>query len=464
MRILVIGSGAREHALVWKLIGERYVRDIYCAPGNAGTGRICNNVAIPATDAEWLAQWAADSSIDLTIVGPEAALAAGVVDRFRERDLRIVGPTAAATRIESSKVFAKEFMARHGIPTAPFEVFDDHETALRYLQGRATDDFPVVIKADGLAAGKGVIVAATRAQAEEALAALGSLPGGAGGRILIEDFLHGTELSALALTDGTTVLPLPAARDYKRVGAGDTGPMTGGMGAYSPPSMATDDVLNTVRAEIFEPAVQGLAAEGTPYSGVLYAGLMMTERGPMVLEFNARFGDPETQCLLPRLRSELMPLLFSLTESTLADEKPEWRQQACCAVVVASGGYPGEIETGYGVLGLDELEKDVMVFHAATRDPYVKETSLVVAPQKRERIGSPFTMFGFGRNRGQKVDRQARQSIGDPFSRTITAGGRVVTVAALGDTVAQARASVYRNVERVAFTDSFYRPDIAADD
>lgn len=464
MRILVIGSGAREHALVWKLFGERYVRDIYCAPGNAGIGRICHNVAIPATDPDWLADWAAESAIDLTVVGPEAALAAGVVDRFRERDLRIVGPTAAAARLETSKVFAKEFMARHTIPTAPFEVFDDHEAALRYARDRTHSDYPLVIKTDGLAAGKGVVVVATPGEAEEALAALERLPGGAGAQVIIEEFLHGTELSVLALTDGTTVLPLPPARDYKRLRAGNTGPMTGGMGAYSPPGIATDELMHAVRVEILEPAARGMAAEGTPFTGVLYAGLMITDRGPRVLEFNARFGDPEAQCILPRLRGELMPLLFALTEGKLEEETPVWRPQACCAVVVASGGYPGEFETGYGIVGLDELDKDVMVFHAATRDPYVKETNLVMAPEKRERIGGAFTMFGFGRNRGQRVDRQARQSIGDPFSKTITAGGRVLTVAALGDTVAQARALVYRNVERVVFTDSYYRTDVAADD
>lgn len=464
MRILVIGSGAREHALVWKLTGERYVRDIYCAPGNAGIGRICHNVAIPADDAEWLAQWAAESAIDLTVVGPEAALAAGVVDRFRERELRIVGPTAAAARIETSKVFAKEFMARHGIPTAPFEVFDDHDAARRYVQERAESDYPLVLKADGLAAGKGVTVATTRDEAVDALAALGRLAGGAGVRVVIEEFQRGAELSVLALTDGTTILMLPAARDYKRLGAGNTGPMTGGMGAYSPPRIATPELMESIRAEILEPAVRGLAGEDTPYTGVLYAGLMITDRGPRVLEFNARFGDPEIECILPRLRSELMPLLFSVTEGTLGEEEPVWRTQACCAVVVASGGYPGEIETGYGILGLDELEKDIMVFHAATRDPYVKETGLVMAPEKRERVGGAFSMFGFGRNRGQRVDRQARQSIGDPFSRTITAGGRVLVIAAFGDTVAQARAAAYRNAERIAFTDAYYRTDVAADD
>ena len=464
MRVLVIGSGAREHAIAWKLSGERFVRAVYCAPGNAGTGRIAHNVSIDADDAEGLADWAADNTIDLTVVGPDAALAAGVGDMFRARGLAVVGPTRAAARIEWSKVFAKEFMARHGIPTAPFAAFDSVAAARDHLRARPGDDYPLVVKADGLAAGKGVLIAATRAEAEEALEALGRLPGGAGARFVIEDFLRGTELSVLALTDGTTVLPLPAARDYKRLGAGGAGPMTGGMGAYSPPSLATDALLEGIKSTILEPAVRGLAAEGTPYSGVLYAGLMLTDEGPCALEFNARFGDPETQCLLPRLRSDLLSLFVAVTEGTLADEKPLWRRQACCAVVLASGGYPGPFETGYGVVGLDEVEKGVAVFHAGTRDPYVKQESVVAAPEKRERIGGAFSVFGFGRNRGVRADRQGRQAVGDPYSRTITAGGRVLTVAALGDTVAQARAIAYRNAERITFTDRYMRPDIAADE
>jgi len=464
MRVLVIGSGAREHALAWKLAQEPIVRDLYCAPGNAGTGRIASNVAIAADDAEGLAAWAEGSKIDLTVVGPEAALAAGVADLFAARGLRIVGPRAAAARIESSKSFAKDFMARHGIPTAPFELCDDAEAAWRFLRGRALDDYPVVIKADGLAAGKGVTVAATPDEARAALDALSLLPGAAG-RVVVEEFLRGTELSVIALTDGVTVLPLPPARDYKRLADGNSGPMTGGMGAYSPPGVVTDELLARVTREALEPAVRGLEAEGAPYRGFLYAGLMLTPDGPRVLEFNARLGDPEAQCILPRLQSPLLPLLFAAAEGTLDEQKLVWRAQSCCAVVMASGGYPGPgpMETGYGILGLDEVEKGALVFHGATRDPYVKETVLVQEPQKRERVGG-FSMFGFGRNRSQRIDRQARQAVGDPYSRTITAGGRVLTVAALGDTLAQARAAAYRNAERIAFTDRYYRSDIGADD
>lgn len=464
MKILVIGSGAREHALVWKLFGERYVSSLYCAPGNAGIGRVANNVAIPADDVEWLTTWAADSEIDLTVVGPETALAAGIVDRFRERELRVVGPTTAAARIETSRVFAKEFMARHDIPTAQFKAFDDCASALRYVRGQGEGDYPLVVKADGPAADKSVVLATTQAEAEAALDKFGGLPGGLGSRVIIEQFLRGPELSVPALTDGTTVLPLPPSRVYRRLGAGDRGPITDGMGAYSPPRAATDDLLQHVRTDVLEPVLQGLAKEGTPFIGVLDARLILTDDGPLVLGFNAHFGDPEAQCILPRLRSDLMPLLFSLAEGTLAEEKPVWRTEACCAVVVASGGYPGDIETGYGILGLDELDKGIMVFHGGTRDPYVKDAGLVTAPEKRERVAGAFSMFGFGRNRGARVDRQARQATGDPFSRTITAGGRVLTVAGLGATVAQARATVYHNVERVVFTDAYYRSDVAADD
>ena len=465
MRVLIIGSGAREHALAWKLSGEPMVRGLFCAPGNAGTGRIASNVSIAADDAEGLAAWAESSKIDLTVVGPEAALAAGVVDLFAARNLRIVGPRAAAARIESSKGFAKEFMTRYGIPTARFDIFDDADEALRLLRARPLDDYPVVIKADGLADGKGVAVAATPDEAAAALETLARLPGGAGARVVVEEFLRGTELSVIALTDGATVLPLPAARDYKRLEDGDRGPMTGGMGAYSPPSLATDEILARVRREVLEPAVRGLAAEGAPFTGFLYAGLMLTPDGPRALEFNARLGDPEAQCLLPRLQSSLLPLLFAAAEGDLAEQTPVWRAQACCAVVLASGGYPGPglMETGYGILGLEEVERGALVFHGATRDPYVKEDALVQELQRRERP-SGFAMFGFGRNRTQKIDRQARQSVGDPFSRTITAGGRVLTVAALGDTVSQAREAAYRSAERITFTDRHYRSDIAADD
>jgi phosphoribosylamine--glycine ligase len=333
MRILVIGSGAREHALIWKLTGERYVREIFCAPGNAGTGRICSNVAIPADDVEWLAQWAAESAIDLTVVGPEVPLAAGVVDRFRERALRIAGPTAAAARIESSAVFARELMARHGIPTVPFDVFDDAAAAQRHVRDRPESDFPLVITADGPGAEQSVVT--THSLAADALTALANHPGRSGARIVIEQLQQGTAISIGALFDGTTMLLMPAVRDYERLGAGDTGPATGGMGACSPPRIATDELVETVRDRILEPAVGALEKEGAPFRGFLCADLVVTERGPMVLGFKAHLGDPEAQCILPRLRSDLMPLLFSLAEGTLAEEKPVWRSEACCATVVA---------------------------------------------------------------------------------------------------------------------------------
>ncbi len=465
MRILVVGAGAREHALVWKLAAEPMVQAVFCAPGNAGTGRLASNVAIAADDVDELVDWAAESAIDLTVVGQEVALAAGVVDLFRERGLRIVGPTQAAARLETSKVFAKEFMARHGIPTAAFHLYDSTDDALAALRARDETDFPVVLKADGLAAGKGVVVAATRAEALTAATTLHGLPGGAGARLLIEEFMHGTELSVFALTDGTTVLPLPPARDYKRLGEGGTGPMTGGMGAYSPPAIATPAVMDAVMKEILEPAIRGMAAEGVPYTGVLYAGLMLSDRGPRVVEFNVRLGDPETQCLLPRLRSHLAPLLLATAEGYLGEVTPEWKTQACCGVVLASGGYPGAYETGYGVVGLGEVEASALIFHAATRDPYVKlQKDVATPPQTREPLRRTFSMFSFGKGRSDRIDRQARRAAGDPYSSTITTGGRVLTVAALGGSVAAARAAAYRNADKIQFTDRYMRLDVAADD
>lgn len=465
MRILVVGAGAREHALVWKFAAEPMVREVYCAPGNAGTGRMASNVAIAADDVEGLADWAEESKIDLTVIGQEVALAAGIVDLFRERGLRIIGPTKAAARLETSKAFAKEFMSRHGIPTAPFTLYDSADLAIAALETRGEGDFPVVLKADGLAAGKGVVVATTRAEALAAVTTLHKLPGAAGVRLLIEEFMRGTELSVFALTDGTTVLPLPPARDYKRLGQGGTGPMTGGMGAYSPPAIATPAVMDAVMKEILEPTVRGMAAEGVPYTGILYAGLMLTDRGPRVVEFNVRLGDPETQCLLPRLRSPLAPLLLAAAEGYLHEATPEWKTQACCAIVLASDGYPGPYETGYGVVGLGEVESGTLIFHAATRDPYVKpQKDVATPPQTRESMRRTFSMFSFGKGRSDRIDRQAQRAAGDPYSSTITTGGRVLTVVALGGSVAAAREAAYRNADRIQFTDRYIRPDVAADD
>ncbi len=415
MRILVVGSGAREHALLWKLAQSPRQPTLYCAPGNAGTAALAENVPIAAEDVESLARWAAEHAIDLTVVGPEAPLVAGLADRLAARGLAAFGPTAAAAAIEGSKAWAKALMQRHGIPTARFSVADDPAAARRALEAFG---LPVVIKADGLAAGKGVTVARTRAEAEAAIDAflVERVFGAAGDRLVIEECLEGQEVSVLAFADGREVVPMVPACDYKRVGDGDTGPNTGGMGAYAPPALATPAFLAEVERTILVPALAALAAAGRPYRGVLYAGLMVTRDGPKVLEFNCRFGDPETQAILPLLDSDLVEIIEAVVRGELRSDLVRWRAGACCAVVLAAAGYPGRYATGHPIRGLDQVSADVQVFHAGTR-------------------------------------RAARD--------VVTAGGRVLTVAAVAPSLAEARERAYAGAAAIHFDGVHYRRDIA---
>ncbi|MCL4534316.1 MAG: phosphoribosylamine--glycine ligase [Bacteroidetes bacterium] len=415
MNILVIGSGAREHALAWKLAQSPLATGLFCAPGNAGTAQLAENVPISAEDVPRLAEWAQARGIDLTVVGPESPLTAGIVDVFQARGLRVFGPSKAAAAIEGSKVWAKELMWRYGIPTASGAVFASYDEARRYL---AAQSGPIVVKADGLAAGKGVIVAQTQAEAQAALSQIMQQRafGAAGDRVVIEECLAGLEVSLLALTDGAAVRPMAPACDYKRVYDGDRGPNTGGMGSYCPPGFVTEAMVEQITARVLEPAVRAMAAEGIIYRGVLYAGLMLTHEGPKVLEFNARFGDPETQVILPRLDNDLVALALACIDGTLHKETLRWHEGACCGVVLASGGYPGSYRTGFPILGLDALDADGLVFHAGTR---LEE------------------------------------------GRAVTAGGRVLTVAAKGRTMEEARARAYDNAARVCFEGVHYRRDIA---
>lgn len=412
----MVGGGAREHALVWKIAQSPKVAEIYAAPGNAGTAKLAHNLSIKPEDIEALGSTAKKLSIDLTVVGPEAPLALGIANHFERLGLTIFGASREAARIETSKVFAKELMARHAIPCARSRSLGSPAEAREYLVKQA---LPVVIKADGLAAGKGVIIAETK---EEALAAITGMMesrifGSAGDRVIIEEYLNGREMSAFAVSDGTTVIPLASACDYKRAFDGNQGPNTGGMGSYSPPPFFTPALADTVTATIMRPVIRAMAGEGCPYRGVLYGGLMLTEGGPKVLEFNARFGDPETQVILPRLKTDLVEIMIAVINSRLDRTRIEWHEDACVGVVMASGGYPGRYRTGYPVTGLDELDKDIMVFHAGTR-------------------------------------------IGDNGA-VRTSGGRVLTVAAMGKTIAEAREKVYRNLPRIHFEGSHYRTDIA---
>ena len=415
MNVLVVGGGAREHALAWKLAQSPRVGRLYCAPGNAGTAQIAENVPIPATDVHALAAWAEERRIDIAVVGPEDPLIAGVVDAFQARGLVAFGPTASAARIEGSKSWAKELMARCGVPTARSVPFDSPDAARAHILQQQP---PIVVKADGLAAGKGVTIARTREEALDAVADCmerGAF-GAAGRRVLIEECLTGTEVSILALVDGERAVPLIPACDYKRVFDGDLGPNTGGMGSYAPPGFVSPELRRRICTTILDPIVAGLAADGIAYRGVLYAGLMMTADGPKVLEFNCRFGDPETQVVLPLLDGDLAELTLAAATGRLAPEMVRFRSGACCGVVLASGGYPGHYEVGKEIFGLERLDPDVPAFHAGTR----------------------------------LVD-----------GRVVTSGGRVLTVVAVGQTMAEARERVYRNVERVSFAGMHYRRDIA---
>jgi len=416
LKVLVIGSGGREHALVWKLAQSHLVKKIYAAPGNAGTAAIAQNLDIQANDIQSLARVAREQTIDLTVVGPEAPLASGIVDHFQSQGLLIFGPSRAASEIEWSKVFARDLMLKYGIPCARGEVFTSLSQAASYVKNQKP---PMVVKADGLAAGKGVIIAHS---VEEALAALSSILekkafGVAGGRVIVDQFLMGKEASLLAFSDGKTVVPMVPACDYKRVFDGDRGPNTGGMGGYSPPEFVDQQFVSQIKRTVLEPVVRAMEKEGRPYKGVLYAGLMLTDEGPTVLEFNARFGDPETQVILPRLKSDLADVLFSVVCGTLDKQKVDWDNGACVGVVMASGGYPGDYRNGSPINGLDSLPPEILVFHAGTK----------------------------------------RGSDG----RIYTAGGRVLAVVGQGKTIAQARQKVYASLPRISFEGCHYRKDIA---
>jgi phosphoribosylamine---glycine ligase len=417
MKILVIGSGGREHALVWKLKQSPTVDRIFCAPGNAGTTLIAENVAIPATDLPQLRAFARQNDVDLTVVGPDDPLAMGIVDFFTADKLRIFGPTKSAARLESSKIFAKELMRAQKVPTAQASTFSDSSEALRYCEQLK---FPVVIKADGLALGKGVIIASDIASARSTIEAMMNEAsfGDAGRRIVIEEFLHGTECSIHALVDGKNYRLFASARDHKRVFDGDQGPNTGGMGAFSPANNWDARLQSQFENEIMRPLLRGLAKERIAYRGLLYPGLMITSDGARVLEFNCRFGDPETQALLPRMKSDLLPLLEATIDGKIDNYTIEWDKRASVTVVLASAGYPGKYETGKVISGLNEASKleGVQVFHAGTK------------------IAN---------------------------NEVATAGGRVLAVTALGSDIAAARSCAYEAISVIQFEGCHYRRDIA---
>jgi len=416
LKVLVVGGGGREDTLVWKIAQSPRVDRVFAAPGNAGTARSAENLSLQPTDIEGLGKAAKEEGIDLVVVGPEAPLASGIVDHFASLGIAIFGPSKAATQIESSKVFARELMEKYGIPCPRGAVFSSHSEASEYVRSQK---LPVVIKADGLAAGKGVIVADSLSGAQKALDDImgAKIFGSAGCRVIIDEYLSGREVSLIAFSDGKTVLPMVPACDYKKIGDGDEGPNTGGMGSYSPPGFFPEQMKQKVSEEILVPTMKAMAREGLLYKGVLYAGLMIVNEKPVVLEFNARFGDPETQVILPLLRTDLVDVLLAVVQGKLEEIRIDWSPQACVGVVMASGGYPGSYKTGFPIRGIDTLDDDVLVFHAGTK------------------LGNDGIIH--------------------------TDGGRVLTVVGMGQDLAEARQKAYRNVGRLNFEGCYYRKDIA---
>jgi len=413
MKILVVGGGGREHAIIWKLRQNPKVTEIHCAPGNGGIADISVCVPIKATDIAALADYAEQQRFDLVVVAPDDPLYMGLVDVLQQKGIRAFGPTAAGARLEGSKVYAKQLMKKYGIPTASYEVFTDYNAACEYVK---TCPMPTVIKADGLALGKGVIICKT---VKEALAALDDIMqkrvfGDAGSRVVIEEFMTGPEVSVLAFCDGKTILPMASAQDHKRAFDNDEGPNTGGMGAFSPSPKYTDAVRAEVEENIIRRTLDALKSEGVEFKGVLYCGLMLTDNGPRVLEYNSRFGDPETQAVLPRLKNDLLEVMDAVTDGRLHEVTLEWDERSSVCVVLASGGYPGSYPKGLPISGLDQVQ-NAIVFHAGT----------------------------------------ARQDGG-----YVTAGGRVLGVTALGESIADARLRAYSEAEKISFEGMQYRKDI----
>ena len=429
MKVLLLGSGGREHALAWRISQSPRLDRLWVAEGNAGTARLATNLPVDLGDTVSVVETARSLGVDLVVVGPELPLANGVVDRLAEAGIRAFGPTQAAARIESSKGFARTLMQEAGVHGPCFRVFQDEQKALEYL---STCPGPTVVKADGLAAGKGVMVCPT---AEEASAAVrrcmteGAF-GAAGKTVVIEEFLTGQEVSVFAFTDGETISPLVAASDYKQVGEGDVGPNTGGMGSYTPPEFWNEGLAEEVKGKVIAPVLRELAARGTPYRGVLYAGLMLTKKGIQTLEFNCRFGDPEAQVILPLLESDPLEVMLACAQGTLDQVPVSWRSQAHVAVVMTSGGYPGEYPTGCRITGLEAEIPSSIVFHAGTRQPSSPSGESLLKPEDPEAV--------------------------------VTSGGRVLTVVGWGDNLADARSNAYRRLGTIHFDGCYYRKDIGS--
>ncbi|QUH19936.1 phosphoribosylamine--glycine ligase [Alkaliphilus sp. B6464] len=414
MKLLVIGGGGREHAIVWKLSQSPLVTEIFCAPGNAGIGKIAKNVDISSNNIDKLVEFSLEMNIDLIIVGPEEPLVEGIVDTFRQNNLKVIGPTKQAAQLEGSKAFAKDFMKKYDIPTAQYHEVTTFEEAKLVIEGYS---YPVVVKADGLAAGKGVFICENK---EEALSVIKQLLddkilGDAGKSIVIEEFLKGTETSILCFIDGHTIIPMVSSQDHKRAFDGDNGPNTGGMGTYSPNYVYTEEIAKQVEKEILYPTLIGIQQEKMDYRGIIFIGLMITEDGPKVLEYNVRFGDPETQVVLPRLKTDLIEIFDNIIDRKLEDTDIQWSEDGVVCVILASGGYPNKYENGLEITGLDTIENELLIFHSGT------------------------------------IENE---------NKIVTKGGRVLGVVGIDKNVQEAREKVYANIDKIRFKGSFYRKDI----
>lgn len=414
MKILVIGSGGREHALCWKISKSKRVDKIYCAPGNGGTANVAENIDIKPDDIDSLLDFALNENIDLTVVGPEDPLVMGIADRFMENGLRVFGPTKKGAILEGSKIYSKEFMDKYNIPTGKYSCFNDLDKALKSLN---EFDYPLVVKADGLCLGKGVVIAEDRKEAEDAIKMMmeDKKFGEAGASIILEEFLTGVEASLLCFVGGDRIIPMESAKDYKSIFEGDKGPNTGGVGCFSPNPILTEELEKTIETEILENIKIGMKSEGMDFKGILFIGLMLTEKGPKVLEFNVRFGDPETEVLLPRLESDIVEVFQKTIDGTLREDDLKWSNKKCLTVVLTSGGYPLKYEKGKEITGLNSLDEDVILFHNGTK---IQDGKL------------------------------------------LTNGGRVLSVTCLGDSLEEAKEKAYRNVERIHFDSMYYRKDI----
>lgn len=432
MKVLVVGGGGREHAICWKLAQSPKVTQLYCAPGNAGIADVAKCVDVSAEDIDGICSFASDEKIDLAVIGPEVPLAMGIVDKLEAAGVRTFGPNAKCSQLEASKSFTKTFLAKHNIPTAGYKEFTDKEELLKNV---GIYGYPMVLKADGLAAGKGVVIAETEDAAKEAIEEMmgQKVFGAAADKIVVEEFLTGVEASMLCFVDENSIIPMESAQDYKRVFDADRGPNTGGMGTYSPSLVFTEELEGQIRERILEPTLKGFQEDGLDFKGVLFIGLMISEDGPKVIEFNNRFGDPETQSVLARLDSDLLDIFMAVTDNKLAEAEIRWKEDKAVCVVLASGGYPGSYEKGKLITGLDDVDEDVIVFHAGTKFASMPEGSKCA---------------------------QCADDCDMKTSAVVTSGGRVLGVTATGRTHEEAKAKAYDNVKRISFEGMQYRKDI----